>query len=158
MDSTISSREFTTEDARSIRKMTIDDAVIFLSQFPALTSEDRTRIISFANVHEIIAAPHHAVQLNLPRRYVMTTLWVLGGSYRRIGLLLGVTQQTVLVHVHKLLPTAQDRTEARIYLDTSYESTEWYLTQWNKHFADLCILPTPRRMAEWLLQHSPYPR
>lgn len=95
-------------------------------------------------------------QHNLPRRLLITTLWLLGGSNNKIAKLLGVTNQTVFIHVDKTLPSGNARHKLRVNYAISAEAIEWYMQQWLTHSDELGTMNDAREMAVWLATHHPY--
>lgn len=93
---------------------------------------------------------------NYPRRLMMATLWLLGGSHNKIARLLGVTNQTVFIQIDKTLPTGQARHSMRLGADISPEHIEWYFNQWLANANVLGAMTDPLAMAQWLHDNHPY--
>jgi len=93
---------------------------------------------------------------NIPRRMLITTLWLLGGSNNKIARLLRVTNQTVFAHVDKALPPGNARHALRLNSALSNEALEWYFNIWLKYADELGSMAAPEQMAQWLLAHHPY--
>lgn len=155
-------------ELHSLRYMTEPEALSYLERFN-LTSDELSEIRPLIGRSLVAPLPedvqHNPVAVeamtvrtstaNLPRRYMMCTLWILGGSYRSIGKMFNVSPQTVAAHVDRTLPRGEARHKIRYNVAATHSGLEYYHKAWLKHAAELGGLSTPEDMAEWLVNHVP---
>ncbi len=93
---------------------------------------------------------------NVPRRLMIGTLWLLGGSNNKIANLLGVTSQTIFAQINKTFPPGKERHSIRYASAISNEELDWYFQGWLKHAAQLGAMSDSVDMARWLKENYPY--
>ena len=151
-------------DMRALRYMTPEQAVEFFNKLD-LSAQDRAQyepLVGRSLSHETPTprAEHALVTYpsvpNLPRRYMFTTLWLLGASTYTIARLFSVTQQAVYKHVNRTLPAGHERHNLRLNATLSPEAVEWYRDRWLEHFTTLETFDNAPQMAAWLQENYPY--
>lgn len=126
------------DDLMRVRKMGADDALKFLGEFNLSATE--------------LQQAKNLVQVkdkNYDNRLWLTTAWLLGASFPMLAKDKGVSKQSIMVAVEKLLP-AEERAKGRIGGMLSYEAMSEYKVAFFENLDHIRTLP-PKEAAGWLI-------
>jgi len=126
------------DDLMKVRKMPADDAVKFLAQFNLGATE-------LAQAKKLVQVKDK----NYDNRLWLTTAWLLGASFPMLAKDKGVSKQSIMVAVDKILP-AEERAKGRIGGMLSYEAMSEYKVAFFENIDTLRTL-SAKEAAGWLI-------
>ena len=89
------------------------------------------------------------------KRLWLASAWLMGASYRQLGVLHDVTHNTILQSVNKAIPV-EDRKGKRLRFSMKPSELVWYREQFQQNVQELRDMQ-PLQAGAWLLSHKPYP-
>lgn len=129
------------DDLMKVRKMGPEDAIKFLGTFE-LSATEMSQAKKLVQVRD----------KNYDNRLWLTTAWLLGASFPMLAKDKGVTKQSVMVAVDKLLPT-EERAKGRIGGMLSYEALSEYKVVFFENIDTIRNL-SPKEAAGWLITNT----
>lgn len=80
--------------------------------------------------------------------------WLLGASYRDLGMFHSCSHASILQSINKELP--KDRLKLRLALELAPSALAWYYNQFQANVTKFRLL-TPEQIAQWLTTNAPFP-
>lgn len=133
--------KMTVDDLVAVRKMAEPEALKFLAQFNLSASE-----MTQAKQLVLVKDKHH------DNRLWLSTAWLLGATFSQLAKDKGVTKQSVMNQVDKLIPV-EERKNGRIAGAMSYEALSEYKVMFFENIDTLREL-NPKEAASWLISHT----
>lgn len=130
------------DDLMRVRKMAKDEAERYLSSF-GLSHEEKLVARKLITVKD----KHH------DNRLWLATAWLLGASFAQLARDKGVTKQSVMVQVDKLLPIEERRGGRVSGIALSLEALSEYKVMFFENVSTLTDF-TPKEAALWLLGNT----
>lgn len=129
------------DDLMRVKKMVSSEAETFLKKFNLTASE-----MSQAKALVMVRDKHHDSRLWL------ATAWMLGASFSMLAKDKGVTKQSIMNQVDKLIPV-DERAKGRVGGNLSFEAMGEYKV---KYFSNLDQFGDmgPKEVAAWLINHT----
>ncbi len=129
------------DDLMRVKKMKAPEAEAFLGNFNLTASE-----LSQAKTLVQVRDKHHDSRLWL------STAWMLGASFSMLAKDKGVTKQSIMNQVDKLIPV-DERAKGRIGGALSFEAMAEYKVKFFENLDELGPM-NPKEAATWLINHT----
>lgn len=132
--------KMTVDDLMKVRKMRGPEADDFLGKFN-LSAAEMTQAKQLVQVHD----KHH------PARLWLATAWMLGASFSMLAKDKGVTKQSIMNQVDKLIPV-DERAKGRVSGSLTFEAMSEFKVAFFENL-DTLVSMAPKEAAAWLIQH-----
>ncbi len=142
----------TMEDLSAVRRMTRPDAELFLQKF-RLTPEEHETVLNLASQGLAKDSPVYPGQHHDPYRRIWFAVGhLLGASFEKLAYPYGISRQTVVSSVNRILPTSV-RSSQRISRTVSLEDLSAYQRKFYEN-KELLASMTLIDAAAWLHEHT----